>query len=75
MCMLSRSVVSDSLRPYRTVACQALLSMEYSRQEYWSGLPSPSLGNLPDPGNVPTSPALAGEFFTLEPWGKTLKLI
>ena len=34
-----------------TVACQALLSMEFSRQEYWSRLPFPTLGNLPDPGS------------------------
>ena len=38
-----------------TVACQAPLSMEFSRQEYWSGLPFPSSGDLPDPGIKPTS--------------------
>ena len=51
-----------------TVACQAFLSMELSRQEYWSVLPCPPLGNLPDPGIEPvslTSPALAGAFFTI----------
>ena len=51
----------------RTVAYQAPPSMEFSRQEYWSGLPFPSLGDLPDPGIKPTSltsPALAGRFFT-----------
>ena len=37
---------------------------EISRQEYWSGLPCPSPGDLPDPGMEPTSPALAGGFFT-----------
>ena len=42
----------------RTVACQALLSMGFSRQEYWSGLPLPTLGDLPDPGNQLMSPAL-----------------
>ena len=50
-----------------TVACQALLSMGFSRQEYWSGLPFPSAGDLPDPGIKPTSlmsPPLAGRFFT-----------
>ena len=41
-----------------TVACQALLSMEFSRQEYWSKLPFPTPGDLPDPGIKPTSPAL-----------------
>ena len=48
--------------------------MEFSRQEYWSGLPFPSPGNLPDPEikAVPVeSPALAGGFFTTEPLGKT----
>ena len=35
-----------------TVACQASLSMEFSRQEHWSGLPFPSPGDLPDPGSV-----------------------
>ena len=37
--------------------------MEFSRQEYWSGLPCPPLGDLPDPGIEPTFPALAGGFF------------
>ena len=45
-------------------ACQALLSMGFPRQEYWSGLPFPSPGDLPDPGIEPTSPALTGGFFT-----------
>ena len=40
------------------VACQAPLSMGFSRQEYWNGLPFPSLGELPDPGIEPRSPAL-----------------
>ena len=55
---------------------QAPLFMEFSRQEYWSGLPSPPPGDLPDPGIEPTSlvsPALAGRFFTTEPPGKCLK--
>ena len=47
-----------------TIACQAPLSMGFSRQEYWSGLPCPPPGHLPDPEIKPTSPALAGEFFT-----------
>ena len=42
----------------------------FSRQEYWSGLPFPSPGGLPDPGIKPASPALAGRFFTAEPPGK-----
>ena len=51
----------------RTAALQVPLSMGFSRQEYWSGLPCPPPENLPDPGMEPTSlqsPALAGRFFT-----------
>ena len=44
--------------------------MGLSRQDYWSGLPFPSPGDLPDPGIEPVSPALAGRFFTTEPLGK-----
>ena len=58
-----------------TVACQALLSVECSRQEYWSGLPYPTPGNLPNSGIQPrslASPALAGGFFTSK--GKELVL-
>ena len=50
-----------------TVALQVSLSMGFSRQEYWSGLPFPPPGDLPDPGIEPMSlmsPALAGRFFT-----------
>ena len=50
-----------------TVACWAPLSMEFSRQEYWSELPLPTPGDLPNPGIEPaslTSPALAGRFLT-----------
>ena len=60
------SVVSDSATP-PTVAHQAPLSVGFSRQDYWSGLPCPPAGDLPDPGIEPLSlsaPALAGEFFT-----------
>ena len=56
-----------------TVACQASLSMEFSRQEYWSGLPFPPPRDLFNPGDEPTSSAssaLAGRFFTAEPPGK-----
>ena len=48
--------------------------MEFSRQEYWSGLPFPPPGDLPDPGIEPASPALAGGFFTTEPHGKAVKI-
>ena len=47
-----------------TVACQAVQSVGFSRQVYWSGLPFPPPGDLPDPGVEPLSPALAGRFFT-----------
>ena len=52
-----------------TVAHQVPLSMEFSRQEYWSGLRFPPPGDFPDPGikpESPMSPALAGRFFTTE---------
>ena len=44
---------------------KVLLKMNSTRQEYWSGQPFPFLWNLPDPGIEPTSPALAGRFFTV----------
>ena len=54
----------------RTVAHQAPPSMEFSRQEYWSGLPFPSPGDLPDPGIQPRSPALWADALPSEPPGK-----
>ena len=57
-----------------TVSCQASLSMGFSRQEYWGGLPFPSPGDLPNPGikpGSPGSPALVGRIFTTESQGKT----
>ena len=62
--MLSCSVMSDSVTPW-TVACQASLSMEFSRQEYWSGLPCPPPGDLPNPGIKHRSTHIAGGFFTI----------
>ena len=53
----------------RTVAYQALPSVEFSRQEYWSGLPFPSPGDLPDPGIEPRYPALEADALTSEPPG------
>ena len=50
---------------------QAPLSMGFSRQEYWSGLPFPSPGDLPNPGIQPLSPVLAGGFFPTEPPGES----
>ena len=49
------------------VVHQAPLSMGFFRQEYWSGVPFPPPGDLPDPGIEPTSAVLAGGFFTTEP--------
>ena len=55
--------MSDSLPPPWTVALQAPLTMGFSRQEYWSGLPFLSPGDFPSPKIELTSPALAGRFF------------
>ena len=59
-------IISDSVTTW-SVAHQAPLSMEFSRQEYWNGLPFPTPGNLPDPGIKTVClacPTLAGGFFT-----------
>ena len=65
------SVVSNSLRPMNSrssrVGPQAPLSMGLHRQEYWTGLPFPPPGDLPNPGVERMSPALASGFFTTEP--------
>ena len=66
----SRSVVSDSAAPW-TVAYQAPPSMGFFRQEYWSGLPFPSPGDLPNPEIEPESPALQADSLPSEPPGKT----
>ena len=50
-----------------TAVHQAPLSTGFPGQEYWSGLSFPSSGDLPDPGLKPASPAMSGEFFTVEP--------
>ena len=73
LCVLSHfSRVQLFVIPW-TVACQASLTMGFSRQEYWSGLAFPPPGDLPDPGIEPTSLvplALAGRFFFFfSPWG------
>ena len=59
-CMLSCSVMSDSVTPW-IVAHQAPMSMGFSKQEYWSGLPFPPPGDLPDPGIEPVSPAMEAD--------------
>ena len=69
MCVQQFSCVQLFVTP-RTAAYQAPLSVGFSREEYWSGLPFPPPGNLPNPGIKPASPTLAGRFFTTEPPGK-----
>ena len=74
-CLLfSRSVVSNPFATPWTLAHQAPLSMGFPRQEYWSELPFPSPGDLPDPGIEPESSALTGRFFTGELRGKRCTL-
>ena len=65
--MLSR--VQLFVTPW-TVACHTPLSMGFPRKEYWTGLPLPSPGDLPDPRIKPVSPALADRFFATVPPGK-----
>ena len=57
-----------------TVAYQAPLSMEFSRQEYWSGLPFPPPGDLSDTGVKPRSPALQADALPSEPLGKPFRM-
>ena len=56
-----------------TVAHQASLSVGFPRQEHWTGLPFPSLGDLPDSGIEPMFPVLAGGLFTTEPPRQPIK--
>ena len=70
---VSRSVVSDSATPW-SVAHQALLSMGFYRQEYWSGLPFPSPEDLPDPGIEPRSFTLEADSLLSEPTGEALQV-
>ena len=71
----SRSVVSGLFATPWIVAYQAPPSMGFSRQEYWSGLPFPSPGDLPDPGIEPRSPTLQADTLTSEPPGKPLPTV
>ena len=71
--LFSHSVVSNSFAPTWAVACQAPLSIGFPRREYWSGLPFPSPGDLPDPEIESMSPASAGGLFTTEPPDKPPK--
>ena len=67
---MSCSVISNPSANLWTVAHQAPLSMEFPRQEYWSGLPFPSPGDLPDPGIEPSSLVLQADSLLSEPPGK-----
>ena len=58
------------MQPHGTVAHEASQSMGFPRQQYWNGLPFHFLGDLPDAGIKPASPALIGRFITTEPPGK-----
>ena len=76
VCVCAHAQLCLTLWPHGLVALQAPLSMEFSRQEYWSGLPFPTPGDIPDPGiklMSPVSPAVTGRFFTTEPPGLTFK--
>ena len=70
-CLLAKSCLT--LWTPWTIACQAPLSMGFPRQEYWSRLPYPSPGDLPNPGIKPMHPALACGFFMTKPPGKSHK--
>ena len=64
--------MSESSATPQTIAYQAALSMGFSRQKYWSGLPFPSPGDLPNAGIKPASSELQVDSFTTEPPGKPL---
>ena len=70
---VSCSVLSDSATVW-TGACQVPLSMEFCRQEYWSGLSCPPSGDLPNPGIEPGSPALQAGSLASEPRVWSIKL-
>ena len=71
MCMLSHVIHVQLFATPWTVACQAPISMGFPRQEYWSRLPFPSLGDLPEPGIKPKSPALQADLYCLSHQGKS----
>ena len=70
LCLVAQSCPSGLFVTSWTIACQASLSKGFPREEYWSGLPFPSPGGLPDPEIKLVSPALAGRFFTTSHPGK-----
>ena len=73
VCVLSRSVMSNSLRPHGLQPARFLCPWDFFRQQYWDGLLFPPPGHLPIPGTEPmslASPTLVGGLFTTEPLGK-----
>ena len=74
MCLCVLSCVQLFATPW-TVARQVLLSMEFPRQEYWSGLPFLTPGNLPDPGIEPESPTLQADSLLCESPGKVQLMV
>ena len=72
-CVLSRFSCIQLYAILWTVARQVPLSMGFSRQEHWRGLPCPPPGDLPDPGTEPESPALQADSLPTEPPGKSLR--
>ena len=76
--LFSHSFVSDSFVTSWTVVCQAPLSTGFHSQEYWSELPFPSPGDLPNQGTEPmslVSPVLAGRFFTYSITGEAIIIV
>ena len=76
VCVLSRLVRFDSLKPHGLKSAGFLCPWDLSRQEYWSGLPFPPPGDLPDSGieSSPVSPALQADSLPAEPLGKPIIL-
>ena len=72
VCVQSLSHVRLFVTPW-TVVHQAPLSMGFSSQEHWSGLPFPSPRDIPDPEIKPAFPVLAGRFFTIASLGKSMQ--
>ena len=70
--LFSSQVAFDSFATQWSIACQAPLSTGFPRQEYWSGLPFPSPGDVLYPGIKPMYPVLVGGFFATQPPGKSL---
>ena len=70
-CFIAKSYPTLLQTPW-TVACQTPLSRAFPKQEYWSGLPFPSSGDLPDPGIKPVSPALQADSLPLNHQGSSM---